>query len=487
MDVAQRFYVPTCLTLQDFCLDLQLPSMPKRLLSYFSNRVPEETGSGGRSLAEGLIQDKIVTLQILIEVGPLVHAGNGTLALDELISAIRTMYATEQVSVFLAFAMQVLLDVQDTLGSQLVEPLHQLQRTARAAKSTIGTVFSSLEFRSGNHVLKTPFSGTLRAIEDCILRDVLGELRKRMFGSEEDGADLGPYFLLSHQPIICGLLNLAITVRMRSQSESLAFVSASLSSVAHLYNALRKSSALNLPWPDMNLFICIQTPAKLFIGNIPRTSEDCYKRYILSLGVSIQNMSKERISCLKNRRIPSAGRLVMSEKGLRDWRYKSPLMEMLEQRFLVWKPRTDDMIYRLEEVFEAESRSHQASEPEALTQFEGNTPTRNTQLLRAFQTVMCQESPALEFDYIAMHFRCLKLLRRLKSWLAEETASLSKGNFDESRNQLPLIPEFVMQQIMVAEDDPESCVSSLGSSETVTLVNKAASIMSQSSRKKEAP
>ena len=402
-----------------------------------SSRIPEETGKcgGGRSLAEGLIQDKIVTLEILIEVGPLFDAENGTFALDEVISAIRNMYATKQVSVFLAFAMQALLDVQDTLCSRLVEPLHQLQRTARAAKSSIETVFSTgLDFRDGHHVLKESSSNTSRAIEDCILRDVLGELRKSTFGREEDGADLGPYFLLSHQPVICGLLNLGITVRMRTQGESLAFISGSLSSVAHLYNALQNSFALNLPSPDTNLFICIQIPAKLFVGNIPQRSEDCLKRYVLSLEVSAQNMSKENISRLKNRHIPSGGRLIMSEKGLRNWRYKSPLVEMLEQRFLVWKPRTNNMIYRVEELFAAETRSQQASEPEALTRFEGNTPTRNTQLLQTLQDVMCRESPALEFDYIAMHFRCLKLLRRLRSWLAEETASLSKGSFNKSKS-----------------------------------------------------
>ena len=65
-------------------------------------------------------------------------------------------------------------------------------------------------------------------------------------------------------------------------------------SVAHLYNAVRQVRSCKKQWPAMEDMIRIQTPAHLFIGDLPTVPESFTKRYGLVFGTLIKSYARDQ-------------------------------------------------------------------------------------------------------------------------------------------------------------------------------------------------
>ena len=141
-DMAQWLYVPTYLVLENFCdsIDHTVPPTfrPTRVDEYgqIANR-------GEMSLREKLIQDKSIMMEILLEIVLLDTIDMPSFFEDEMTTDIRSMYRTGDVSVFLAFATQIFLDVYYTLQAQVGRALIELKTTGQSAKSTIEHILGS--------------------------------------------------------------------------------------------------------------------------------------------------------------------------------------------------------------------------------------------------------------------------------------------------------------------------------------------------------
>ena len=89
-----------------------------------------------------------------------------------------------------------------------------------------------------------------------------------------------------------------------------------------LRRALKKritaSEAVDLEWPDMDLFIAIHSAKTLFVGDLPKTIKDSKKRYDIMMGVVVEKFAK-------NKKHRGSGKLVHSEDGPRDWQTESPI------------------------------------------------------------------------------------------------------------------------------------------------------------------
>ena len=59
-----------------------------------------------------------------------------------------------------------------------------------------------------------------------------------------------------------------------------------------LIQRITASELVDLEWPDMDLFIAIHSAKTLFVGDLPKTIEDCKKRYDLMMGVVVENFAK---------------------------------------------------------------------------------------------------------------------------------------------------------------------------------------------------
>ena len=98
--------------------------------------------------------------------------------------------------------------------------------------------------------------------------------------------------------------------------------------VAHLYNALKQCGYLpdDCEWEDMNLLIQIHGRQDIFLGNFPKTMEDCTKRLALFQGVSPQTFARNRRK--------GGSRVIFSKSGGRLLKQASPIASIFRDRFL---------------------------------------------------------------------------------------------------------------------------------------------------------
>ena len=105
-------------------------------------------------------------------------------------------------------------------------------------------------------------------------------IRKHSKQKPEDyGIDLSPYYLLKHNPVLCGLMVYFLNSCMREFGISLTNAYDTIFSSAHLYNAVRQIQALGAEWTDMDFLILMHTPERMFVGGLPTSAEDFFKLY----------------------------------------------------------------------------------------------------------------------------------------------------------------------------------------------------------------
>ena len=80
---------------------------------------------------------------------------------------------------------------------------------------------------------------------------------------------------------------------IRTETSFVATSWGSILYVGHLYNALRQASNLVDVWPDIETFILMNAPRRLFVGGLPTTLEDCLKRYSLMMGTAPEAYARD--------------------------------------------------------------------------------------------------------------------------------------------------------------------------------------------------
>ncbi len=138
---------------------------------------------------------------------------------------------------------------------------------------------------------------TISTIDEWVLGDIIAKSKLRLLGSKKVvvGGHPDPYHLLQRHPLLCAMMKFSLALMVREIGTTVVEAWGSILYTAHLYNALRHTSSLNMPWPDMETFISIHTPEKLFVGGYPTTVQDCLKRYYLMMGVAPQSFARDRI------------------------------------------------------------------------------------------------------------------------------------------------------------------------------------------------
>jgi len=129
---------------------------------------------------------------------------------------------------------------------------------------------------------------------DWIMTDGMRKLAQRFSAFSNRTYPNEPYALLKNHPLFCGTIETSLRFLTRETGLALAMGWGTLLSVAHLYNLLRQTRILATPCPDMELFIDLHTLATLFVGALLTTLEDCYKRYTLILGLSVENFARDK-------------------------------------------------------------------------------------------------------------------------------------------------------------------------------------------------
>lgn len=379
------------------------------------------------TIREKFIEDSIILSNVLREfslqkrLSHLFHRENiDGLAFEEdaLSGGLRGFYNEEDTPVWLCFATQVFLDIHHLLRDRVGESFRSLQAEARSAHDLLR---KSLEFTAQplDFVWPPDNDGFFQDIKLFITihleLDYMDGLRKSLLRSQYVPGEVAPYYLLSQHPLRCGMYQLCLGIRMRTVGLYLAIPFRSIAHTAHLYNAMRVTSALENPWPKMDQFISICTPEKLFVGGLPTSLADCFRKYSLITEMSIENYAPNR------RSRPGRSKLVRSKKGLQDWSPTSPIIEIMEQRFL--RCGSDEYW-----IYSVESLVHNEQGARAKGSKEPNIGT--CRLLDFLRDALAAEQSRLNYDFLGMHFQCMEILRDIKTGLNDKFEQLLGSEYN---------------------------------------------------------
>ncbi|KAK0508380.1 hypothetical protein JMJ35_009464 [Cladonia borealis] len=432
-DVAQWLYLPTFILLDGFCDVIQPRQMPLMKPGFFGIYDPKADRKA-MSLRQMLAEDKIILLEALPEFCLLGDSKVQFPGEDELTKGLREMYKTKKISLFLCFATQIYLDITHIRRDRIGSSFHDLQAIGRQAKKTLNTALaqphSILWPEENDKILRN----TLEFIDYWITKDAIDKMRRVLLKSMYDKGITEPYYLFSRHPLLCGLLQFSLTMMMREAGSAMAMCWGSILYVCHLYNALRQTSNLSVLWPDMETFISINTPERLFVGGLPTTLEDCFKRYSLMMGTAPENFARDYQS--RNR----ARALKHSKKGPRDWHVDPPIVKIFKERYLSLDGSVRWTILNIESLLkETDTEAHVVKK-----RWEKSHQLSPLQLLTALQIALAGEFPELTYDYFGMHIKCLNLLRQLRSENHDKLLQYCGPEYLEREDQISTVAGYII-------------------------------------------
>ena len=435
-DVAQWLYLPTFILLDSFCDVIQPRQMPLMKPGFFGTYDPKADRKA-MSLRQMLAEDKIILLEALPEFCLLGDSKVQFPGEDELTKGLREMYKTKKISLFLCFATQIYLDITHIRRDRISSSFHELQAIGKQAKNTLNTALnqphSILWPEENDKILRN----TLEFIDYWITKDAIDKMRRVLLKSMYDKGITEPYYLFSRHPLLCGLLQFSLTMMMREAGSAMAMCWGSILYVCHLYNALRQTSNLSVLWPEMETFISVNTPERLFVGGLPTTLEDCFKRYSLMMGTAPENFARDHQSRNRGRGLKHA------KKGPRDWHVDPPIVKIFKERYLSLDGSVRWTIFNIESLLkEADTEVHAVKR-----RWEKSHQLSPSQLLSALQIALAREFPELTYDYFGMHNKCLNLLRQLRSENHDKLLQYCGPNYLEREDQISTVAGYI---IMVA-------------------------------------
>ncbi|KAI9784493.1 MAG: hypothetical protein M1835_003574 [Candelina submexicana] len=323
---AETMLFPTYMLLSSFMDVIEPGSLPVYKPGHFGVHEPASERAP-KSSRDRFREDKVVLLETLPDFCVFAQMPGSIPAEDELTRGVREMVKRKEVPIWLTFAAQVFLDIHHTLREQVGIGIHDLIKSASYAGNNIEGV---LEFHNNLRIENWPRSNDrvlhqiLDLITDWVKTDVVQDARIKL--TRRSGFQPPPtesFQLLKRHPLYCGLLSYSIKALV--QEASITFVNAWGSVVysAHLYNALRQEKLISGTWQDMDLALLMHRTKDIFVGDFPRSIEDCAKRFSLAMGVSPTMMAN-------NRR--QAG-LKVSKSGPRHLNDISPVSAMFKARY----------------------------------------------------------------------------------------------------------------------------------------------------------
>ena len=462
-DVAQWLYLPTFILLDGFCDVIQPRQMPLMKPGFFGTYDPKADRKA-MSLRQMLAEDKIILLEALPEFCLLGDSKVQFPGEDELTKGLREMYKTKKISLFLCFATQIYLDITHIRRDRIGSSFHDLQATGRQAKKTLNSALaqphSVLWPEQNDKILRN----TLEFIDYWITKDAIDKMRRVLLKSMYDKGITEPYYLFSRHPLLCGLLQFSLTMMMREAGSAMAMCWGSILYVCHLYNALRQTSNLSVSWPDMETFILVNTPERLFVGGLPTTLEDCFKRYSLMMGTAPENFARDYQSRNRGRGLKHA------KKGPRDWHVDPPIVKIFKERYLSLDGSVRWTILNIESLLKETHTGMHAVK----NRWKKSHQLSPLQLLTALQVALAADYAELTYDYFGMHTKCMNLLRQLRSENHDKLVQYCGPDYLEREDQISTVAGYI---IMIAVRTEKAGEALTGQSTGSHMLVKAGRIM----------
>ncbi|KAL7809309.1 hypothetical protein V8C44DRAFT_350489 [Trichoderma aethiopicum] len=240
----------------------------------------EEMGSSSGTNRQKWQQDMSAILELMPDLSFLATKTDHASVVDEMTRGMSAWIIgqTKDVPFWLAWALQIYLDVLQSLGGDCDRGYRQMQQECLRIKHSMLNVPTSSTQRS--RVLGAT------SIWD---NDPTWVARKLMFDPGLLPDRIAPPFkFLRRNPIHCGLLLHNMRCTLHLSGGPYAAKPGALVGATQLYHALRQEKMLpeGLVWEDLETLWKMQGNPTFFVGDLPTNREAYFKNYCLSIGAS---------------------------------------------------------------------------------------------------------------------------------------------------------------------------------------------------------
>ncbi|KAM0710548.1 hypothetical protein Q7P35_002219 [Cladosporium inversicolor] len=280
-----------------------------------------------------------------------------------------------------------------------------------------------------------PHDTSLQQVVDLVESFVEEDHIRKILGREERAVDpsvvahIPDFYLLERDPLWCGLL----LYKFRMSAHEGAIINAnswkSIMAASHLYNSLRHRKVLRITWDIMESIISMHGVENLFIGSLPTTFIDCFKRCVIACGLSASVFARNPRS--RDSRITTGKQRKLDTLAPLSWTFK--------KRFCDFDGRTDlspvNVLTSLHKSLLMDGVKFERSLSKASVD--------NILRLLCFQIHV--ETFELTFNHFEMHITCWKLLQQLYHSL-RSSSSEWPGELHQDDRQLPAVVPWLLSE-----------------------------------------
>jgi hypothetical protein len=199
-----------------------------------------------------------------------------------------------------------------------------------------------------------------------------------------------------------------------------------LLAIIHLYNASRKAKYNDTDWGDLKFLIAVHGEEFLFYGGAPTTPWQFFNKYWMAVGYGMERWipphtrRRAEPTRLKNRRYLNQGKGSVAK--ILSYQYiDQTVLQDGQQEYSFSLGAVETILKNSISAREGNSKLSQYEQPISYqghfkkTSRCGRNPAQlsPTQFLDALCVAISSESTILNFDYLAMHKRCMTLLRKI--------------------------------------------------------------------------
>ena len=408
----------------------------------------------GISEQERRANDRILLREIFPEF--LILIVNGTLPTEDTITqGFRNMILEKRIYLWVVFGMQIFLDIHHTLGEHISRGLQEFRATTAQVKVTVDESCRYARSLGGkwcennaDYLKELQWNGDF--IKTWVTDDALMNMRlKSTAGFDFSRHGVGkPYLLLRQHPLMCGLQMLALELKIQQGSVAYANNHGYVMAAAHLYNAVQKQGYLQLSWPEMDRLINLYTPEAIFVGPVPMTPQDFYKRYLLAEGASIEYFAR-------NRRVDKTKRILRSKKGPLRFGENSAFIRVVRNHLCKYEGQVGTTLEEVENLLSNRNHGLNSNSSPLQTQKHTFQKLNPLQSLARLQEYVDEEEPTIHYDHLAMYRNALAMLRRIEStvpglhetfsaWWSASRPSLKNLSLDAT---LYALPEYLLTKL----------------------------------------
>jgi hypothetical protein len=433
-DVVYWCYLPTTSLLLSFVPVIQKNHVPVYKPGHFGTYDPK-ADRANMSVVERFNEDKLILMELLPEFCIMDKLHIEMPVLDQITSGFVSFVHHKKTSLWLSFAAQVLLDTHHIMRLSRLGAFGDLRMSGLRITRTIEDFWKLSATHPKPQFWPREGDDEIKRIHECIKafieQDPLALVSEMLAGELSRQKQNRPdHFLLSRNPILCGLTMTHLNLRMQIIGQSLVNQWYDVQQLAFLYNMTQRVPGDSMFWADMELFIKIHGENRIFIGDRPKDAAQSLQRLEMATGIS----SATRFAHNSRRGGGDFHRPDTNGSTTRLLEPTTKVMNIFRDQYMAGKNVNAISSVSVEKLLnelsdEAKTTIKKSKKGEKEGQVVSSSKLQHLlerkwsstheigllQLLSLIKSKLYEEEPVVLFNYFGMHRRSIEILRLIKA------------------------------------------------------------------------